>query len=77
MNVFNIGYKNGAGAQEENLFRRTNLFQYHESNKKDWYPIPEIGGIYCPNATIIRSSEQDQYEFLEVPEMMSFVVRRF
>ncbi|CAB4484245.1 hypothetical protein RhiirA1_533592 [Rhizophagus irregularis] len=67
------GYKNGAGAQEENLFRRTNLFQYHESNKKDWYPIPEIGGIYCPNATIIRSSEQDQYEFLEVPEMMSFV----
>jgi hypothetical protein len=69
-----LGYKNGAGAQEENLFRRTNLFQYHEPNKKSWYPIPEIGGIYCPNATVIRSSEQALYEFLEVPETMSFVV---
>ncbi|RIA94814.1 hypothetical protein C1645_734517 [Glomus cerebriforme] len=67
------GYKSGAGAQEENLFRRTNLFQYHEPNKEFWYPIPEVGGIYCPNATVIRSSEQDRYEFLEVPETMSFV----
>ncbi|CAG8518581.1 8234_t:CDS:2 [Funneliformis caledonium] len=67
------GYKNGAGAQEENLFRRTNLYQYHERNKKDWYPIPLLGGVYCPNATVIRSSEQEKYEFLEVPKVISFV----
>ncbi|KAF0520292.1 hypothetical protein F8M41_016421 [Gigaspora margarita] len=67
------GYKSGAGAQEENLFRRTNLFEYHEPKKNEWYPIPEFGGIYCPNATVIRSSEADKYSFLEVPEKMSFV----
>ncbi|CAG8737185.1 27194_t:CDS:2 [Dentiscutata erythropus] len=67
------GYKTGAGAQEENLFRRTNLFEYHEPKKNEWYPIPESGGIYCPNATVIRSSEEDKYSFLEVPEKMSFV----
>ncbi|CAG8606451.1 11556_t:CDS:2 [Racocetra fulgida] len=61
------------GAQEENLFRRTNLFEYHERKKNEWYPIPEFGGIYCPNATVIRSSEADKYSFLEVPETMSFV----
>ncbi|CAG8631089.1 13540_t:CDS:2 [Cetraspora pellucida] len=61
------------GAQEENLFRRTNLFEYHERKKNEWYPIPEYGGIYCPNATVIRSSEADKYSFLEVPETMSFV----
>ncbi|CAG8725544.1 7612_t:CDS:2, partial [Scutellospora calospora] len=66
-------YMSGAGAQEENLFRRTNLFEYHEPKKNEWYPIPEFGGIYCPNATVIRSSEADQYSFLEVPETMSFV----
>ncbi|CAG8631939.1 17244_t:CDS:2, partial [Cetraspora pellucida] len=63
----------GAGAQEENLFRRTNLFQYHEPKRYEWYPIPNAGGIYCPNATVIRASEQENYMFLEVPEKMSFV----
>ncbi|CAG8491817.1 7745_t:CDS:2 [Ambispora leptoticha] len=67
------GYKSGAGAQEENLFRRTNLFQYHEPKRDEWYPIPEYGGIYCPNASVIRASEQEAYEWLEVPETMSFV----
>ncbi|CAG8656600.1 17749_t:CDS:2 [Funneliformis caledonium] len=67
------GYLYGAAAQEENLFRRTNLFQYHEQKKHEWYPIPLYGGIYCPNSTVIRASEQENYEFLENPEKMSFV----
>ncbi|GET00036.1 TIGR02452 family protein [Rhizophagus clarus] len=67
------GYLDGSGAQEENLFRRTNLFQYHEPNKDQWYPIPLFGGIYCPNATVIKASEQEEYELLEKPEKMSFV----
>ncbi|CAG8720820.1 18622_t:CDS:2, partial [Dentiscutata erythropus] len=66
-------YLYGAGAQEENLFRRTNLFQYHETNRNEWYPIPDAGGIYCPNATVIRASEQENYILLDVPEKMSFV----
>ncbi|CAI2193827.1 4136_t:CDS:2, partial [Funneliformis geosporum] len=66
-------YLEGAGGQEENLFRRTNLFQYHEQKKNERYPIPLYGGIYCPNSTVIRASEQENYEFLENPETMSFV----
>src|SRR5688572_1660266 len=68
------GYLRGAGAQEENLFRRTNLFQYHEYEKDQRYPIPLFGGIYCPNSTVIKASEQEGYELLEEPEKMSFVV---
>ncbi|CAG8525736.1 5942_t:CDS:2, partial [Scutellospora calospora] len=68
------GYLYGAGAQEENMFRRTNLFQYHEpKDHHEWYPIPKTGGIYYPNATVIRTNEQENYELLEVPEKMSFV----
>uniref|UniRef100_A0A1D1Z9Q6 Phosphoribosylformylglycinamidine cyclo-ligase n=1 Tax=Anthurium amnicola TaxID=1678845 RepID=A0A1D1Z9Q6_9ARAE len=67
------GYLYGAGAQEENLFRRTNLFQYHEPKREQWYPIPLFGGIYCPNATVVKASEQEEYELLKQPEKMSFV----
>ncbi|CAJ0755574.1 11607_t:CDS:2 [Entrophospora sp. SA101] len=67
------GYKYGARAQEENLFRRTNLFQYLEPRRDDWYPIPIFGGIYCPNATVIKANEQEGYQLLEIPETMSFV----
>ncbi|CAG8569121.1 2643_t:CDS:2 [Funneliformis caledonium] len=66
-------YLDGAGGQEENLFRRTNLFQYLEQKKNECYPIPSYGGIYCPNSTVIRASEQENYEFLENPEKLSFV----
>lgn len=36
---------------------------------------PNLGGIYSPNALVIRASEQENYEFLPVPKKMSFVVR--
>jgi len=45
------GYKNGAGAQEENLFRRTNLLSTladvdHLDKKRKWhYPLAEFGGM--------------------------------
>eukprot|EP01125_Pyxidicula_operculata_P015520 TRINITY_DN5274_c0_g1_i3.p1 TRINITY_DN5274_c0_g1~~TRINITY_DN5274_c0_g1_i3.p1 ORF type:complete len:391 (-),score=52.53 TRINITY_DN5274_c0_g1_i3:145-1143(-) len=73
------GYQRGAGAQEENLHRRTNLFAcledpYQMVSKREWsYPIPELGGIYTPNATVLRGSEEDGYPFLETPEEISFV----
>jgi len=72
-----LGYRRGAKAQEENLFRRTNLFQYLEPKRDYWYPIPTFGGIYSPNATVIKADEQKGYRLLEVPETMSFVVSRY
>lgn len=79
------GVQNGAGAQEENLFRRSNLFQslyqfapfasnfgLHKS--KYQYPLDRnFGGIYTPHATVFRGTEQDGYPLLDTPYQMSFI----
>ncbi|CAF2873487.1 unnamed protein product [Rotaria sp. Silwood2] len=77
------GWKNGAcaGAQEENLHRRTNMFQcledpYHElEGKRDWhFYVPEFGGIYTPDASVFRGSESNGYPFFsDGPEYISFI----
>lgn len=77
----------GAGAQEENLFRRTNLlwslYQFADfgreygvppSTKGHRYPIPRnSGGIYSPPTAVFRSSEATGYAFLEAPFRVAFV----
>lgn len=70
------GYLNGAGAQEEQLFRRTSLFMSldnpdNKSNKL--YPIPSTGGIYVKNALVIAKGEDKNYEFLDEVKYMSFI----
>eukprot|EP01080_Neovahlkampfia_damariscottae_P001408 gene1408-12028_t len=72
------GYLTGSGAQEENLHRRTNLFQcLHDplnvKNSKTMYPIPKIGGIFSPNVCVIRCSEFEGYEFFTMPEYISIL----
>jgi len=79
------GVLNGAGAQEENLFRRTNLFmslyqyiQYADEygiKKSDHsYPLNrDTGGIYSENITIFRASEKNGYRLLNRPFKISFV----
>jgi len=73
------GYRNGAGAQEENLHRRTNLFQCLEdpqliAKSRQWsYPIPEFGAIYSPDVAVFRGPEEKGYPFLRVPKWLSFV----
>lgn len=48
------GYLTGAGAQEENLHRRSNLFQHLEDHFNEWpqrpwsFPIADFGAIYSP-----------------------------
>ncbi|CAF2424867.1 unnamed protein product [Rotaria sp. Silwood2] len=71
----------GCGAQEENLHRRTNLFQcledsYHQlEGKRNWhYPIPEFGGIYSPHVSVFRGSESHGYPFFsQRPQYVSFI----
>lgn len=79
------GVQIGAGAQEENLFRRSNLFQslyqfapfadkYGLRSSKYQYPLDRnFGGIYTPDATVFRGTEQDGYPLLDEPYRMSFV----
>jgi uncharacterized protein (TIGR02452 family) len=74
------GVAGGAGAQEENLFRRSNLFvslfQYVDfgsgygikRNKSSSYPLDRnTGGVYSHGVTIFRSSERKGYALLEEP----------
>lgn len=63
------GVLNGSRAQEEELFRRSNLarslYNFHDTGReilgittktKPRYPIPMYGGIYSPNVTVFKSN---------------------
>lgn len=71
------GWRTGAGAQEENLFRRTNYLhslidpQRLGSGKR--YPIADFGGIYSPGVLSFRSNEETGYCFLPAPAPFSFI----
>lgn len=79
------GVTTGAGAQEETLFRRTNLFrslyqfapyaeQYGIKPSHQQYPLDRnFGGIYTPNVIYFRESEQKGYALLEKPVSLSFI----
>jgi uncharacterized protein (TIGR02452 family) len=79
------GVITGAGAQEENLFRRTNLFmslfqyaqfanEYGLKKSKNQYPLNrDTGGIYSGNITVFRASEKNGYRLLNKPFKLSFV----
>jgi len=67
------GVSEGYGAQEENLFRRTNLFMslyqfahyaedYGIQKNENSYPLNrDNGGIYSNNITVFRGSEKNGY----------------
>lgn len=63
------GVASGAGAQEESLFRRTNLC---ETLRPDMYPIRDNEGIYTPRATVFRDTERNGCEMLGTPWVGSF-----
>lgn len=79
------GVTTGAGAQEETLFRRTNLFrslyqfapyaeQYGIKCSLHQYPLDRnFGGVYTPDAIYFRESEQKGYALLEKPVSLSFI----
>jgi hypothetical protein len=57
----------GCGAQEENLHRRSNLFQYLDDpddvarSTRGWgYPIPDFGGIYSSKCDHYYNSDSFQ-----------------
>ncbi len=79
------GVLTGSGAQEENIFRRTNLawglYQYHEyasvigvPRARDSYPMDRnTGGAYSPGVTVFRGTEPEEYPFLAEPYMLGVV----
>jgi len=79
------GVATGAGAQEETLFRRTNLFrslyqfapyaeQYGIRRSRHQYPLDRnYGGVYTPDAIYFRESELKGYALLEELVSLSFI----
>lgn len=79
------GVIHGAGAQEENLFRRSNLFKsmYQFADYASMYGIPKseyqyplnfhFGGIYTPDALFFRGLEKDGYPLLDDPISLSVI----
>ncbi len=80
------GVINGAGAQEENIFRRSNLFVslYQFADYCDKYSIPanrfhkyplnkDTGGVYSPGVTVFRGTEEDGYSYLQNPYKVSMI----
>lgn len=79
------GVLGGAAAQEETLFRRTNLYrslyqfahyanEYGVPKSKHQYPLDRnYGGIYTPNALLFRKSEKEGYALMEEPVELTFI----
>lgn len=70
------GYMDGCGAQEENLFRRSNCMLYldYVSPGREWdYPIPDYGGFFVPGVTVIRGVEKEGYPLLEKPFVIDVI----
>lgn len=79
------GVLRGAAAQEEDLFRRSNLykslFQYARyaedfgvAKSKDQYPLDEnYGGVYTPKAVVFRGPKAVGFPLFIAPHILSFV----
>ena len=74
------GVRKGSRAQEENICRRTNLFEsifrfidtlakeYALPLEKKRYPLPvHHGAIYSPSISVFKASEDREYEYLDEP----------
>lgn len=60
------GVKHGAGAQEENLHRRTDAFRF--TMGQEWcYPIADSVCLVSPGVTVLRGPESEGYKWLEKP----------
>ncbi|KAI1310821.1 hypothetical protein EDD11_003636 [Mortierella claussenii] len=60
---------------EADIFRRTTLHQCldQEPRRTRFYPLPESGGIYCPNQAVFRHGRDKDNEFMDRFEWISVV----
>jgi uncharacterized protein (TIGR02452 family) len=60
----------GSGAQEESIFRRTNLSR---ALIPSLYPIGPTDAILCTDVTVFRGTEEEGCPFLQNPFRLSFI----
>jgi len=64
------GLKNGIGAQEESLFRRSCL---HLLLDKKYYPLENYSALYSPDVIIISENEVNLYTYYENFKLISII----
>ena len=79
------GVLSGAGAQEENIFRRSDLalslYQFHPNGigfgipqREERYPMDRTtGGAYSPDVTVFRGAETAGYPLLSEPYRLGII----
>ncbi len=79
------GVYGGAGAQEEYCFRCSDYFrslyqfvdygpEYGVERAEESYPMDRnFGGVYSPDVTVFRGTEEEGYPFLEKPWKVNFI----
>lgn len=79
------GVMSGSAAQEEDIFRRTNIFKslfqysilaadYGVEENEQQYPLERTyGAIYTPHVTVFRGSSAEGYKYLDKPFMVNVV----
>lgn len=79
------GVTRGSSAQEESIFRRTNIYKslymfneigvaYGIKQREERYPLDyNFGGIYTPSVTVFKASEGDDCILLEEPYKIGVV----
>ena len=65
--------RSGSGAQEENLFRRTNLSSTLTDCQPGLYPIREDEAVVCRGVTVFRGPESEGCPMLRMPFQLDFV----
>lgn len=67
------GVRNGDGAQEENIFRRSTYSHFLYNSEFARYPIEETGAIYTPGVTVFRAAEAAEYALMDNPVELAFI----
>lgn len=67
------GFRSGAGAQEENLHRRSDAVRFTDEQRSQFYPIPQDACLLSRGVTVFRGTEVDGYPFLDQPFQVSMI----
>ena len=57
--------RTGAGAQEENLHRRSDLCRFLERQRTAFYPMAAESGLLSRRVTVFRGTEADGYPLID------------
>ena len=67
------GFRRGAGAQEENIYRRSDAHRFLWGRRNALYPLKTGEAIISKGVTVFRGPEESGYPFLENPFQVTII----